>query len=378
VSPANLTNNNGTGWIPITFNTLPGSPLGTIPVDPTNTTSSNEYFVYTTNGTGYEVMADPEAAKDASNTANFENGSTLALLTSFPGTGSSGSGCSANGKNVWVLDYYNEVVDDFSSCGTLLSSFGTYGTSTGDLYQPAGMAIDSSGDIWVANQNGASNDYIQKFSPSGTYLSGFDAYGIGGIEGAEDIAIATSGNIWAVNGYYTVMEFSPSGSVLNQFGSWGTSAGQFEDDDAIAIDPTTGNIWVADGNNERVEEFSSSGSFIMQFPIADYGYYGIAVDASGNIWVSGSVNTLLKYSPSGTLLYNSENVYGYGTSPGQLDGNQGIAIDSNGNVWVANSNGFKSDARVEEFSATDTYISEFGSYGTGNGQLTRPKRVIVK
>jgi len=57
-------NVNGTGWIPINFqNMSTGSPLGSLPVDPTNTSSTRLYYTYTTNGTQYEVTAVMESAK---------------------------------------------------------------------------------------------------------------------------------------------------------------------------------------------------------------------------------------------------------------------------------------------------------------------------
>jgi prepilin-type N-terminal cleavage/methylation domain-containing protein len=54
----------GTGWIPVNFTSLPaGSPLGQLPIDPINTSSSREYYTYTTNGTQYETTAAMESAK---------------------------------------------------------------------------------------------------------------------------------------------------------------------------------------------------------------------------------------------------------------------------------------------------------------------------
>jgi prepilin-type N-terminal cleavage/methylation domain-containing protein len=53
-----------TGWIPLNFSSLPaGSPLGQLPQDPINTTTSREYYTYTTNGTQYEETSIPESAK---------------------------------------------------------------------------------------------------------------------------------------------------------------------------------------------------------------------------------------------------------------------------------------------------------------------------
>ena len=57
---------NGTGWIPINFSAISsGSPLSSLPVDPTNTSSSNLYYTYQTNGTTFELRAVPESQKYA-------------------------------------------------------------------------------------------------------------------------------------------------------------------------------------------------------------------------------------------------------------------------------------------------------------------------
>jgi len=95
-APSNYLKVDGTGWVPINFTAYPGgSPVSSLPVDPTNTTSSNEYYVYVTDGMGgYELMAQPASAKDASDTADFVRGTNLALVTSFPGK-SGGSGGSS-------------------------------------------------------------------------------------------------------------------------------------------------------------------------------------------------------------------------------------------------------------------------------------------
>jgi prepilin-type N-terminal cleavage/methylation domain-containing protein len=75
---------NGTGWIPINFAKASfGSPLGSLPIDPINTTSSNEYYSYQTDGTTYKMTADPESqaytAQAGTNPALFTSGNNLAL-----------------------------------------------------------------------------------------------------------------------------------------------------------------------------------------------------------------------------------------------------------------------------------------------------------
>ena len=63
-SSSNYHNINDAGWIPINFSKISaGSPFGSLPVDPTNQTSSGLYYTYSTNGTQYQLTALPESTK---------------------------------------------------------------------------------------------------------------------------------------------------------------------------------------------------------------------------------------------------------------------------------------------------------------------------
>ena len=65
------------------------------------------------------------------------------------------------------LQYLGDCIDEFSG-GVLLRSFGTAGSGNGQLNSPCGMAVDSAGDIWVADTG---NDRIEEFDSSGNYLA---------------------------------------------------------------------------------------------------------------------------------------------------------------------------------------------------------------
>jgi prepilin-type N-terminal cleavage/methylation domain-containing protein len=54
----------GTGWLPLNFSSITtGSPLGSLPIDPQNASSSRLYYTYVTNGSKYEVTAGMESSK---------------------------------------------------------------------------------------------------------------------------------------------------------------------------------------------------------------------------------------------------------------------------------------------------------------------------
>ena len=57
-------NTNGAGWIPVNFGAITtGSPFESIPTDPSNQTSSDLFYTYSTDGTNYEVTAVLESSK---------------------------------------------------------------------------------------------------------------------------------------------------------------------------------------------------------------------------------------------------------------------------------------------------------------------------
>jgi prepilin-type N-terminal cleavage/methylation domain-containing protein len=86
---------NGTGWIPVNFSALSGgSPLGQLPQDPINQTSSGLYYTYSTNGTQYILTALPEAQKTKAQLA------TTPAITNYPDV-------MANGSNLGISPLYS-------------------------------------------------------------------------------------------------------------------------------------------------------------------------------------------------------------------------------------------------------------------------------
>ena len=54
------------------------------------------------------------------------------------------------------------------------------------------------------------------------------------------------------------------GTFIDAFGSGGTGDGQFNFPNGVAV-AASGNIYVADSNNHRVEKFDSTGTFVTSF-----------------------------------------------------------------------------------------------------------------
>src|SRR5208282_978806 len=146
---------------------------------------------------------------------------------------------------------------------------------------------------------------------------------------------------------------------------------------------SSGDVWVADTANNRVEEFSPEGSYITQVGSLSHPQ-GVAAASNGSVWVSDSRNSrVVELSSSGalTLTFGWGVANGHaeaqtcssgcrtgvaGSGYGQLGEPAGIAADAKGNLWVVDG----ANQRVEEFSSTGEYITQFGTGGADAGQFS--------
>jgi len=181
---------------------------------------------------------------------------------------------------------------------------------------PFGIAIDTSGNIWVGNSGGNS---ITELNSSGNNVTTITS-----VPGPQqDLAIDQGNNIWTPSGN-NVIEVSAAGSIVGTFGVGTTARG-------VAIDPS-GNIWVANNGSNNVTELTQSGTVVGTFnlnngPTPGTGPMGIAIDASNNVWVQCLTSAnVLKLNSSGVIVGT--------TALGSTPTSGGIAIDSSGNVWV--------------------------------------------
>ncbi|TMA57524.1 MAG: hypothetical protein E6J75_07440, partial [Deltaproteobacteria bacterium] len=83
-------------------------------------------------------------------------------LGSGDGEFSQPSGVAVDGSgNVFVADTGNNRIQEFTNTGTFLAKWGTTGSGDGEFFAPYGVGVDTSGNIFVADTN---NNRIQKFT----------------------------------------------------------------------------------------------------------------------------------------------------------------------------------------------------------------------
>jgi len=106
-------------------------------------------------------------------------------------------------------------------------------------------------------------------------------------EASGDVYVADSAND-------RIQQFTPSGAFVRSFGSAGSGAAQLSDPQGLAVNQSTGNLYVTDQGNLRVDEFSADGAFIRAF--------GAGVVASGPDQVPLNERQLLTVSATGGTL----------------------------------------------------------------------------
>jgi len=261
---------------------------------------------------------------------------------------------------------------------TFLLAWGTVGAGNGQFTTPRGIAVDPSGNVYVADAGGDTSGQIQKFDANGNFIArlGQNNGTAQGFINAYRITTDSSGNVYATDGSpesatNVVKKFDSSGVFQFAFGATVTSGGVFQLAAGIAVD-SSGNIYVADQGANVVRKFTSTGtpsgtigsggSGDGQFS----GPVGIAIDSANNLYVADSNNNRIqKFDAAGTFLTTWGTA---GSGNGEFSSPQGVAVDSAGTVYVADTN----NNRVQLFSSSGTFIEAIGGAGSGDGQFSGP------
>jgi len=175
------------------------------------------------------------------------------------------------------------------------------------LFGPRGLRVDASGNVWVADTG---NNRIQEFSSSGAFVQTFGSLGGGNGQFVGPVGIACF-NTNGSSGPCNALDISDTGNnriqqfTLNTspptfaaaFGALGTGQGQFRGPFAVATEP--GLVFVADPYNQRIQMFfDSPGSLVNGYWITSSGLYstsyvftypspyGVAVDGNGLVWTT--------------------------------------------------------------------------------------------
>jgi sugar lactone lactonase YvrE len=255
--------------------------------------------------------------------------------------------------NLFIVDDFNSRIRKVSVGGviTTVAGNGNIGFSgdggpatTAALNNPAAVAVDASGNLFIADSG---NNRIRKVSASGVITT------------------------FAGNGVVKYNQYESPIPVFSGDGGPATSA-SLTDPSGIAVD-ASGNLFIADAGNQRIRKVSTTGiimtvagnpangagdSYSGDGGLATAAYFAspthVAVDALGNLFISDSdvigSNRVLFVSASsgiittvagnGTGLCGSNNCFSGDGGPATsatLDSPEGIALDASGNLFIADS-----------------------------------------
>jgi DNA-binding beta-propeller fold protein YncE len=168
-------------------------------------------------GTGNEVFV-LDAGNDRVQVFNIAGKFLRQWAISRPRKGEPGAktGIATSGEQILILDRLTAGIHVYTREGIFLTSFGSYGENAGQFKEPAAIAVDPEGNLYVAD---AGNHRVQKFDLGGTFLS--------------------------------------------QWGSWGSPRGFLSNPTGIAF--AQHQLFICDSDNHRVQVFDASGKFLYQW-----------------------------------------------------------------------------------------------------------------
>jgi DNA-binding beta-propeller fold protein YncE len=337
-------------------------------------------------------------------------------------------------QEVYTADSQNNRVEEFTTSGTFIASIGVAGTPTqpGTLTYTRRVAVDASGNVWIADlwawrveewtRNSTGYSYSQtigtplppatstavfnevnqvafettggtvtavdamtnvgqqlvRFTPTGTLINTCgqraESTTIPGYNWPRGVAVdPATGNIWTLDTKdYRIEVLSPTCADVAVFGSTGTALNEFDWPYAIAMRASDGVAWIADTWNNRIVSYNIATRLpIAATPIKSFNKpSGIAIDPlNGNILVADSGNNRIE-----------EMTDNHGASPTKFkffydsfNDPQGVAADAAGNIYVADTG----NNRIVVLSPSGTVLTTFGTLGSGPGQFNLPEQIAV-
>ena len=202
--------------------------------------------------------------------------------------------------NVYVADFGHHRIQKLDAALAPVAAWGSLGDAPGQFNQPSAVTVGSDGRIYVAD---TWNGRIQVLQPSGDSAAQWTA----DFFGPRGVASDGSGGVYASDtGNGRVVHLSSTGEVVAKWGSKGGGPGQLSEPVGIAVD-RKGRVWVCDNGNARLQVFDAKGLFERQIPVDGwrrevFSEPQAAADPSGGVWVTVPLAQEVRlYAPDGKL-----------------------------------------------------------------------------
>jgi DNA-binding beta-propeller fold protein YncE len=265
--------------------------------------------------------------------------------------------------------------------GRLEKVWGIAGTSPGRLFRPRAIAIDQNDLLYVVDMT----PWIQVFTGEGEVIRSwqppkFDTGRPSGLsfDNAGNLLVADTHN-------YRILVYTPDGMLLeNQVlgGTCGNANGEFQFVTDAAQD-ADGNYYVAQyGEYDRIQKFTPDRQFLLSW--GEHGHepgqflrpQKIVIDRSGQIWVADACNHRVQvFDARGGDAKLVKSWGQQGHAPGQLNYPYDILLDdaalagqADGCVYLCEFG----NHRVQKFTTDGRFVASFGKNGRREGELDQP------
>lgn len=268
------------------------------------------------------------------------------FLFAFSGTDSQAmtkpTGIAVIADKVYVTDFALRTVRAYTRDGGYLFDFGPIKDGANKaLNSPVHLAVSKSNEIWVTDRGlkgvyifDASGKYLRKFVPNNDPKFAWSPLAIAfGPDGT--IYISDVGD----TAKHRILVFAAGGTFITEWGKTAqvVSAGDFPGDflfpNGIVVKGTgtDAQVFVADGNNRRVQVFKTDGTFVRVINTSGTPR-GVALDAAGHLYVVDALSHRVDiYDDKGTSLATfGEN----GVGPGQFNFPNDVTVDKDGRILI--------------------------------------------
>ena len=323
------------------------------------------------------------ASSSSVSTHQFSLDKVLGVITTVAGNGT--AGYSGDGEpatnaslgyplgvaldisgNLYIAQSYNNRIRNVDTSGiiTTVAGNGTYGYSgdggpatNASLRAPSDVAVDASGNLYIAD---SANHCIRKVDTAGIITT------VAGMSHPSDVAVDASGNLYIAEvDAHRISKVDTSGIITTVAGNgtWGYSGdggpatnASFWQPWGVAVD-ASGNLYIADSADRRIRKVDTYGIITTVAGNGAGGYsgdggpatnaslcapLGVAVDASGNLYIADWCNQRIrKVDTSGIITTVAGNGAGGYSGDGGPATNaslwwpSGVAVDASGNLYIA-------------------------------------------
>jgi DNA-binding beta-propeller fold protein YncE len=199
----------------------------------------------------------------------------------------------------------HDGVKEFSAAGRFVREIGAtdYPAGSQRFNSPYGLDVDAAGRVYTADYGAAT---VRVFDPQGQLLGvlfGQVGQGEGQFNGLNDVAVDDSNGFLYVSDNFNsrIQQFKLSfdggtaaASFVRAFGSYGRAAGQFAYPQFLAVDDSSGQLYVGDVANRRVQVFDSSGKYLRAqgapAGVADWQVMGLNLAPDGSLYAADGLN----------------------------------------------------------------------------------------